>query len=485
MFRNRRLFGTAIAGLAVAGLSAGASAANDTVSRVGDRERVALTLYADDLALIKDVRRVRLGRDANRLSWLDVAAQLRPETVRLRNLSNPAGFRVSEQAFDFDLLTPESLIEHYVGREVGVIRTDPGTGAESREKATLLTSRGGVVLQFADRVETGMPARLAFPAVPDTLHTAPALVFSLADVRAGAQRLELSYLASGLSWRADYVVELGDDGAHLDFDGWVTLVNQSGAAYRDARLQLVAGTLNRVRDGVQPLARESMALGAKAAGGAYLQPEPLAGHHLYTLPQPTSLAENQTKQVALLRAARVPVRKEFVLQGVGHIYSGRYPAPAQPAHVGMFLEFENPGAGLGLPLPAGVVRVYERDARGSSQFVGEDRIGHTPRNETLRLTLGEAFDLTAERRQTAFEQRSGTQRDAAVYESAHEVVLKNAGKETATVTVREPIPGDWEILSESRPHARPDAGTAEWKLRVPGGGKATLAYRVRVKGLTQ
>lgn len=172
MFRNRRLFGTAIAGLAVAGLSAGASAANDTVSRVGDRERVALTLYADDLALIKDVRRVRLGRDANRLSWLDVAAQLRPETVRLRNLSNPAGFRVSEQAFDFDLLTPESLIEHYVGREVGVIRTDPGTGAESREKATLLTSRGGVVLQFADRVETGMPARLAFPAVPDTLHTA-------------------------------------------------------------------------------------------------------------------------------------------------------------------------------------------------------------------------------------------------------------------------------------------------------------------------
>ena len=229
MFRNRRLFGTAIAGLAVAGLSAGASAANDTVSRVGDRERVALTLYADDLALIKDVRRVRLGRDANRLSWLDVAAQLRPETVRLRNLSNPAGFRVSEQAFDFDLLTPESLIEHYVGREVGVIRTDPGTGAESREKATLLTSRGGVVLQFADRVETGMPARLAFPAVPDTLHTTPALVFSLADARAGAQRLELSYLTTGLTWRADYVVELGADGAHLDLDGWVTLINQSGA----------------------------------------------------------------------------------------------------------------------------------------------------------------------------------------------------------------------------------------------------------------
>ena len=485
MFSHSRLLGTAIAGLLIAGVFAGPSAANDIVSGVGDRQGVALTLYADDLALIKDVRGVSLGRDANRLSWLDVAAQLRPETVRLRNLSEPAGFRVSEQAFDFDLLTPERLLEHYVGREVGVIRTHPGTGVESRENATVLASRGGVVLQFADRVETGMPGRLAFPAVPDTLRSVPALVFSLVGARAGAQRLELSYLTAGLSWRADYLVELSEDGAHLGLDGWVTLVNQSGAAYRDARVQLVAGTLNRVREGVQPLARESMALGAKAAGGAYLQPEPLAGYHLYTLPQPVSLAENQTKQVALMRAARVPVRKEFVLQSVGHTYSGRYPAPVQGARVEMFLEFENRGAGLGLPLPAGVARIYEPDARGSSQFVGEDRIGHTPSNETLRLTLGEAFDLTAERRQMAFEQRSGTQRDAAVYESAHEVVLKNAGKETATVRVREPIPGDWEILSESRPHARPDAGTAEWKLRVPGGGKATLAYRVRVKGLTQ
>lgn len=484
MFCNTRLLGAAIAGLVIAGVSAGVSA-KEIVSRASDRQGVALTFYADDLALIKDVRRVDLGRDANRVTWLDVAAQLRPETVRVRNLSDPAGFRVTEQTFDFDLLTPERLLEHYVGREVGVIRTHPGTGVESRENATVLASRGGVVLQFADRVETGMPARLAFPAVPDTLHSAPALVISLADARAGAQRLELSYLTTGLSWRADYVVELSDDGRHLGLDGWVTLVNRSGAAYPDARLQLVAGTLNRFHEGVQPLAREAMVPSAKAADGARLQPEPLAGYHLYALPQPTSLAANQTKQVALLRAARVPVRKEFVLQGVGHTYSGRYPAPAQPARVAMFLEFENRGAGLGQPLPAGVVRIYERDARGSSQFVGEDRIDHTPKNETLRLGRGEAFDLTAERRQTAFEQLSGARRDDAVYESAHEIVLRNAGNETVTVTVREPIPGDWTIVSESRPHERPDAGTADWKLRVPGGGKVTLGYRVRVKGLMQ
>lgn len=478
---NTRLPRTVIAGLLVIWPLGAASAGNAVVSGGADRRDVAVTIYNDDLALVKDVRQVSLARDANRLTWRDVAAQVRPETARLRSLSNPAGLRVREQNFDFDLLTPERLLEHYVGREVSVIRTHPGTGVESRETATVLASKGGVVLQFSDRVETGSPGRLAFPSVPDTLHSAPALVISLDNARPGAQRLELSYLTTGLSWRADYVAELGAGETQLALDGWVTLANQSGAAYPDARLQLVAGAINRVRDDVRPLAREAMAMSAKAAEAPQLQPEALAGYHLYSLPQPTSLAENQTKQVALMTANRVPVRKEFLLQGADYYYAAQHAGLAQKARIGQFVEFVNKGEGLALPLPAGVVRVYQKDSQGNSQFVGEDRIAHTPKNETVRLKLGDAFDLSAERKQTAFEKLPGTSRYNSVYESAHEVVLKNARPEAVTVTVREPIPGDWTIVSESQAHARPAAGFAEWKVRVPGGGETTLSYRARVR----
>lgn len=186
-----------------------------------------------------------------------------------------------------------------------------------------------------------------------------------------------------------------------------------------------------------------------------------------------------------MTANRVPVRKDFLLQGADYYYSAQHAGPAQTTRIGMFLTFENRGAGLALPLPAGVVRVYQEDGRGDTQFVGEDRIGHTPKNETVRLKLGDAFDLTAERKQTAFEKLPGRGRDDAVYESAHEVVLRNAGGEAVAVTVREPLPGDWTMVSESQPHRRPDAGTAEWKVRVPGGGQAMLSYRVRVKSLGQ
>ncbi len=481
---NRSVLRWMIVGLAAMGTSSGVSAGNEIVSSVSDRQGVALTVYSDDLALVRDVRQVRLERDANHMTWLEVAAQLRPETARLRNLSNPAGLRVREQIFDFDLLTPERLLERYVGREVSVIRTHPATGVESREKATVLASQGGPVLQFADRVETGLPGRLAFPSVPGTLHSKPALAVSLVNARAGTQRLELAYLTGGLSWRADYVAELNADGEHLALSGWVTLANQSGAAYRDARVQLVAGTPNRVADGARPQARAPMLLSAKGAESR-IEPEPLAGYHLYSLPQPTSLAENQTKQVAFMTANGVPARKEFLLQGADYYYAAQQAGPAQTTRVGMFLTFENRGAGLAVPLPAGVVRVYQEDGRGDTQFVGEDRIGHTPKNETVRLKLGDAFDLTAERKQTAFEKLPGRGRDDAVYESAHELVLKNAGGEAVTVTVREPLPGDWTMVSESHPHRRPDAGTAEWKVRVPGGGQTTLSYRVRVKSLGQ
>lgn len=466
--------------LFVVSLPAAAAPGNEMVTSAADQQSVAVTIYNDNLALVKDTRRVTLGRDANRLAWREVSAQMRPETAQLRNLTNPSGFRLLEQNFDFDLLSPDKLLEKYVGREVAVIRSHPTTGAETRETATVLATNGGVVLRFADRIETGVPGRLAFPGVPETLRDRPTLVMSLANTSVGAQNLELSYLTGGLSWRADYVAELNARDDRLDLNGWVTLTNRSGAAYPDARLQLVAGDVNRVRDAA-PVPRAMMAQMAKMAEAADMQQEALFEYHLYTLQRPTTLAENQTKQVALLSAAAVPVKKEFLLQGADYYYSGQHGDLGQKIKVGVFVEFNNKGEGLGVPLPRGIIRVYKKDSQGNAQFVGEDRIDHTPKNETVRLKLGEAFDLTADRKQTAFQKLAGTSRYNYVFESAYEIVLKNAKSEAVTVTVREPMPGDWTMVSESHPHTKVASGTAQWQVDVPAEGKTTLTYRVRVR----
>ena len=469
-----------IIGLMLAAQASWAAPRDEVVSTANDQHSVAITIYNDNLALVKDARRISLARELNRLAWREVSAQMRPETAQLRNLTNPAGFWLQEQNFDFDLLTPQKLLEKYVGRDVSVIRTHPTSGVETRETATVLATNGGMVLKFADRIETGVPGRLAFPGVPDTLRDKPTLVVSLINPTAGIQNLELSYLTGGLSWRADYVAELSADDSQLDMNGWVTLTNQSGAAYPDARLQLVAGDLNRVRD-AQPLSRSTMAMAAKVADAAEMQQESLFEYHLYTLQRPTTLAENQTKQVALMSAGRVPVRKEFLLEGADYYYSGQHGELGQKIKVGVFVEFDNKGEGLGIPLPRGVIRMYKKDSQGNAQFVGEDRIDHTPKNETVRLKLGDAFDLTADRKQTVFQKLAGTGRYNYVFESAYEIVLKNAKPEAVTVTVREPMPGDWTMVSESHPHTKAASGTAVWKVSVPAEGATTLTYRVRVR----
>ena len=469
-----------VAGLVLAVSQAWAASNDETVSTASDQHSVAVTIYNDNLALVKDVRRVSLLSGANQLAWREVSAQMQPETAQLRNLTNPEGFRLQEQNFDFDLLTPQKLLEKYIGREVSVIRSHPTTGVETRETATVLSTANGVVLKFADRIETGVPGRLAFPGVPETLRDKPTLVISLINSKAGPQNLELSYLTGGLSWRADYVAELNTNDDRLDLNGWVTLTNQSGAAYPDARLQLVAGDLNRVRD-AQPVPRSMMTMAAKVSDAAEMQQESLFEYHLYTLQRPTTLKENQTKQVALMSAAQVPVKKEYLLAGANYYYTGQHGDLGQKIKVGVFVEFNNKGVGLGIPLPKGIIRMVKKDSLGNVQFVGEDRIDHTPKNETVRLKLGDAFDVTADRKQMDFKKLGGSSSTNYVFESAYEIVLKNAKSEAVTVTVREPMPGDRSMVSESQAHTKAASGTAEWQVKVPAEGKATLTYRVRVR----
>lgn len=451
-------------------------------STLDDQQSIAVTIYNQNLALIKDARKVVLDEGTNRLALRDVSAQMRPETAQLRSLSNPGSFDLLEQNFDFDLLTPAKLLEKYVGRAVRVVRTHPTTGAETVEPAQVLAANGGVVLKIGERIETGVPGRIVFDGVPPNLRDRPTLVTELQSRRAGAQTLDLSYLTGGLSWQADYVAELNADDSALDLNGWVTLTNRSGAAYPRAKLQLVAGNVNRVRE-VMQLARADRVIAKEGAvATSPMAQESLFEYHLYTLARPTTLADNQTKQVALLNAAAVPVSKELLINGSDYYYRTSVGDIGQKLKAAVFVEFDNrENAHLGQPLPQGVLRVYKRDSMGNAQFVGEDRIDHTPKNEKVRLHLGDAFDVTADKKQTDFKHREPINKASHVFESAYEITVRNAKSEATSVTVREPVPGDWTMLEETQPHDKVAAGTAQWRLRVPASSSATLRYRVLVR----
>jgi hypothetical protein len=464
----------------IAGLSAGK---DERIADTSQQKEVVITIYGNNLGLIKDTRRVSLARDFNQLIWLDVAKQIRPETARLSNPSHSRGFRVQELSFDLDLLTPGKLLERYIGREITVIRANPATGEERRETAVVLSANNGGVLKYADRVEIGNSRldRLVFPAVPERLHDRPSLAVSFVNPVAGEQDLELSYLTTGLSWRADYAVELNEREDHADIQGWATVTNQSGTGYPSAALQLVAGDVNQVRQSAA-VPRHAM---AKMAEATDLKQESLLEYHLYTLDRPITLAENQIRQVGLMSATRIPVKKELVLTGSDYYYSGKFADIGQKLKPVVLLEFRNKGEGLGIPLPAGIVRMYKKDSRGHVQFVGEDQVDHSAAGEIIRLKPGNAFDVPVERKQTDFRRLVGEglkdSREGSTFESAFEILLHNARKEAVTVTVREPIPGDWQMAAESQAHSRVSSNMAEWNVIVPAGGHNALNFRVRVK----
>jgi len=455
--------------------------AEETRSTLTDQQSVAVTIYNENLALIKDQRKIQLGSGQSTLAFRDVSAQMRPETALLRSLSSPGKLSVIEQNFDFDLLTPQKLLEKFVGRSVGVIKTNPATGAETTEQAQVLAANNGVVLKMGDRIETGIPGRIVYGDVPANLRDRPTLVMSLNNAGAAQQDVELSYLSGGLGWKADYVAELNAADDRMDLSGWVTLTNTSGASYRNAKLQLVAGDVNRVQD-ERHLVRSMAKMEMAAADAPRMAEESLLEYHLYTLDRPTTVAENQTKQVALLSATNVPVRKELLLRGADYYYQSSYGELGQKMKVGVFVEFDNKeSARLGMPLPRGIIRVYKRDGAGNAQFVGEDSVDHTPKNEVVRLKLGEAFDVTADKKQTDFKKLPNPGKGTTMFESAYEVVLKNAKKEAVTVTVQEPIPADWKMLKSSHAHEKAASNTAVWRIDIPAEGKATLTYRVQVK----
>lgn len=451
--------------------------APETRSTLVDQKSVAVTIYNHDLALIKDVRVIQLNSGIHAIALRGVSAKIRPETALLRSINAPSSITLLEQNFDYDLLSPAKILEKYVGKTVSIVKTNPATGDETIEKATVLSANQGVVLKVGNRIETGLPGRIIYDNVPDNLRDRPTLITQINHTGSRMQTLELSYLTGGLGWKSDYVAELNSNEDRLDLSGWVTLSNTSGATYKNAKLQLVAGDVNRVSKHVRPMAKMMRATDALGAAPAPMEEEALLDYHLYRLDRPTTIAENQTKQVALLSANNIPVKKSYLLRGADYYYRHQRGNLGEKMKVSVFVTFANKeNANLGMPLPKGIMRVYKKDTQGNAQFVGEDAIDHTPKNETVRLKLGDAFDITADKKQTDFQKVSKRE-----FKSAFEITLKNAKKEAVTVTVQEPIGGDWTILSSSIPHKKVNSHLAEWQVTVPAESQTQLTYRAVVK----
>lgn len=469
-------------GVAMAQATAAPAASAQTVDeqRIDDSTQTALavTIYNDDLALVKDRRRVSLAEGENRLAWRSVSQQIQPETALLAAVSGGLSITTLEQNFDFDLLTPESLLKKYVGRTVQVIRTNDA-GERTSEEATVLAASSGTVLRYGDRIETAVVGHLAFPDVPENLRDKPTLVLHLLAAAPGDGELELSYLTDGIEWKADYVADLHGDGAAMDLNGWVTLTNQSGVAYRQAAVQLVAGEVNRVQAPRGPV--PEMRMMAMAAPAPMPSEEALDEYHLYTLPRPTDILNQQTKQVALLSAPDVPIERELVVFGQPYSYRAQGPDAWVDMPVQSRLKFDNRDGSLGIPLPAGVVRVYSKDSKGNAQFVGEDEIDHTPKHETVSLKLGESFDVTAKRKQTSFRKLSGASAYDYAFEAGFEMELKNAKPAPVAVRVVEQIPADWRMVSESLPHTKESATNAAWTVEIPAEDSVTLTWLVQVR----
>jgi len=433
-------------------------------------DSVSLTVYPSDLALVREQRMSLLPGGLARLRIDAIPTGLRPETVMLQ-ADGQAGLRLLELRHEPGRLSPQTLLEQHVGREVGVLRDSAAGTAPAIERAVLLSARDGILLQFPGRIESAAPDRIVFDRLPAGSGARPSLLVLLESLP-GQQTLELSYQSGGLSWKADYVARLSADMSRLDLSGWATISNRSGADFNDARLQLVAGAINRVppaQAASDRIARAGVMSVASAPAG-----EALLDYHLYRFERPVTLPDQQTLQLALLPGMSVPVRREYLLTGQEPLYPGRQEGGVQQLRPAVMLEFVNPGGPTGKPLPAGIVRVHAPDSLQALQFVGEDRIAHTAVGETVRLRLGSASDLPAERRQTAYRKLGDNGS-----ESSWRLNLRNAGAQAATVKVQENIPGDWTLVQESHPSRQDDAHGLSWTLGVPAGGTVQLDYTVR------
>jgi hypothetical protein len=458
-------------------------------AKSGDKsEGCALTVYNQNLVLVRDRRKLMVTRGTHSLRFEDIASTLDPTSVNVASLSDPKGFRVLEQNYEYDLVNQQKLLQKYIGQDITLLKFGGEKGEDIRVKL-LSAENNQLVVQKADGslLSVYSSNNLQFPKLPEGLILRPSLNWLVDSASGGEQTLNLAYLASGMGWHSDYTLLVSEEETSADFDGWVTLNNQTGTTFTNAKLKLLAGEVNRVNENNlrrdMLYAAKSGAMDEASAPPAFAE-KTFSEYHLYTLGRTTTLRNNETKQIELLSAATIPVKKLFRYDGTGLTYwwGDGYTDPFYGTQNGnkkveAFLEVENSKeAGLGQPLPAGKIRIYKKDDDGSQQFLGEDAIEHTPKDEKIKVKMGTAFDVVGQRKQAHFNNPKPNN-----IEETFEITIKNHKKETITVNVVEHLYrySNWKIDSPSHPFNKVDSRTVEFPVKVPAEGKTVVTYTAK------
>jgi hypothetical protein len=433
---------------------------------------VSVTIYNQDLGLVKDVRELQFQKGRSIIKFTDVAARIDPTSVHFKPVNPSDRVSILEQNYQYDLVSSTKILQKYLDREIELFARSAGSEAEgksykgrllsySSDNVTLQEPQGAIRVVRLDEVRD-----LYFPTLPEGLITKPTLVWLLDSQVKGKRKAEVSYLTGGINWHAEYVAVVDQRDENLELAAWVSIDNRSGATYEEAKVKLIAGEVHRVREERMPPRLAKGMVYDMAAGAPQFEEKAFFEYHLYTLLRPATIKDNEIKQVSLFPSTEVKVEKIFTYDGA-----------RDEKKVRVELEFENSeGAGLGMPLPKGKIRVYKEDVDKALEFVGEDRINHTPKNEKVRVFLGNAFDIVGERKKIDFKKI----RDD-ITEESYQIKLRNHKEEAIEVVVVEHLYAytEWEIREATHSYEKKDAGTIEFKIRLAPDEEVVLSYTVR------
>ena len=425
---------------------------------------IALTVYNNNLALVKDSRTLTLKKGANTVEIQDVAAQIDPTSVYFSPENLSGAVTILEQNYEYDLISQDKILQKYIDHDIR-LETKDGTTYTGK---LLSFSGGGVVLQDKDNgikmISRATVENISFPKLPEGFISKPTLVWQLSCSKAGAYPTEIGYLTSGIQWHAEYVGVIDEKDSQLQLSAWVSIDNKSGATYKNAKLKLVAGEVHRAEREKPLMYLQKAATEMTQAGRQQFGEKAFFEYHLYTLKRPADVANNQIKQISLFPSTQTTVTKTY-----------SYFAARDAKHVRVYLDFKNEKkSGLGVPLPKGKIRLYKRDSDGGLIFIGEDFIKHTPKNEPVKVNVGNAFDIVAERKQK--DRRSLGKQS---WQESWEITLRNHKKAGVHVAVTERLQPNWEIVKHSHEFTRRDSQTIEFKVPVPADGETVVAYTVR------
>ncbi len=465
------------------------NASGNASSSPGSSQAVAITVYNQNFGLVKDTRNIDLTAGINYLRFEDVAAAIDPTSVSFSSITAPNSVVVREQNYQYDIMDVGTILSKSVGKEIKVRQYTSGGVHEttgtllnqpvvtiSDSNGNLSTRNQSIVLRTSSGIVVGPSGEVELAALPPGLVSKPSLLWKLESDKAGAQKAEISYQTQGLNWKCDYVAVVNADDTLSDLTSWVTLDNKSGATYKNAALKLMAGDVHKVQN-VAPPQPMRMYKSAMAAAAPQFTEQSFAEYHLYALAGKTDVNNNETKQLTLFNASAVPIKKLFIFDGGSAHYYGGYNPRGNTTKVNVKLELANSKENnLGMPMPKGKVRVYKKDKDGAMQFVGEDLIDHTPKDEKVRLYLGDAFDIVGERKQL-----SQQQVNSRVQKLAYEISIRNHKETAVTVNCVEHSSGDWKITSSSQPFIKKDSHTFEFAAKVPANGETKVTYEIEVR----